>query len=84
MRTEFDVHEEQLIYKVELECPKIAEMVRDSVKNDVGHILFHQDAFAADYQAHEYLLLGMVIKYIGLVAPGKEIVIVGENRETLK
>ena len=28
-------------------------------------IIFHQDAFAADYQPNEFTLLGMAIKYAG-------------------
>ena len=42
----------------------------------------HQDAFAADYQDHEYALLGKAIKFAGL--HGKEVRIIGKNRDTLK
>lgn len=45
-------------------------------------LLLHQDAFAADYQKEEFYLLGMAIKYAGL--KGKEVRIIGTNRETLK
>lgn len=45
-------------------------------------IIIHQDSFAADYQQDEYALLGMAIKFAGL--HGKEVRIVGTNRETLK
>jgi hypothetical protein len=45
-------------------------------------LIFHQDSFAADYQQDEYALLGMAIKFAGL--HGKEVRIVGTNRETLK
>lgn len=45
-------------------------------------IILHQDAFAASYQEEEYLLLGMAIKYAGLV--GKDVHIIGHNRETLR
>jgi hypothetical protein len=45
-------------------------------------LIFHQDSFAADYQQDEYALLGMAIKFAGL--NGKEVRIVGTNRETLK
>jgi hypothetical protein len=45
-------------------------------------VLIHQDSFAADYQDDEYTLLGMAIKFAGLY--GKEIRIIGTNRETLK
>jgi hypothetical protein len=51
-------------------------------KEKAGVVIFHQDAFAADYQEQEYLLLGMAIKYLGLCK--KEIRIIGTNRETLK
>jgi len=45
-------------------------------------IILHQDSFAADYQQDEYMLLGMAIKFAGL--HGKEVRIIGTNRETLK
>ena len=44
-------------------------------------IIFHQGAFAADYQPSEFSLLGMAIKYAGLM--GKEVPIIGKNRATL-
>ena len=37
-------------------------------------IIFHQGAFAADYQPSEFSLLGMAIKYVGLM--GKEVRII--------
>ncbi|MGO9124855.1 MAG: hypothetical protein ACLP6G_08185 [Terriglobales bacterium] len=43
--------------------------------------MLHQDAFAADYQEDEYMLLGMAIKYAGL--RGKEVRVIGMNRSTL-
>ena len=45
-------------------------------------IIIHQDSFAADYQQDEYRLLGMAIKFAAL--HGKEVRIIGTNRETLK
>jgi hypothetical protein len=48
---------------------------------DVDTVLLHQDAFAADYQEHEYSLLGMAIKYAGLC--GKEVRVIGKNRQTV-
>lgn len=45
-------------------------------------MIIHQDAFAADYQDLEYALLGKAIKFAGL--HGKEVRIVGRNRETIK
>jgi hypothetical protein len=63
----------------------IEEVLPDFVKccqeenNDVAVI--HQDSFALDYQTDELLLLGRVIKFAGLY--GKELRIIGRNRETL-
>ena len=45
-------------------------------------LIIHQDSFAVDYQQDEYAVLGMAIKFAGL--HGKEIRIIGTNRETLK
>ena len=57
--------------------PDFAKSCRESTRV----VVLHQDAFAADYQDDEYKLLGMAIKFAGL--HGKEIRIVGMNRETL-
>ncbi len=45
-------------------------------------VIIQQGAFAADYQDHEYTLLGKAIKFAGLHE--KEVRIIGKNRETLK
>ena len=50
--------------------------------NNKDVVIIHQDSFAADYQQDEYALLGMAIKFAGL--HGKEVRIIGTNRETLK
>ena len=44
-------------------------------------IIFHQGAFAEDYQPSEFSPLGMAIKYAELM--GKEVWIIGQNRPTL-
>ena len=49
--------------------------------SDVETVILHQDAFAADYQEDEYMLLGMAIKYAGL--RGKEVRVIGTNRSSL-
>ena len=54
----------------------------NSCRDKADMVLIHQDAFAADYQDHEYALLGKAIKFAGL--HGKEVRIIGKNRETLK
>ena len=53
-----------------------------SCRDKADTVIIHQDAFAADYQDHEYALLGKAIKFAGL--HGKEVRIIGKNRETLK
>ena len=59
----------------------LPDFVKSCLKND-GLMIIHQDSFAADYQQDEYALLGMAIKFAGL--HGKELRIIGRNRETLK
>jgi len=59
----------------------LPDFVRSCVKSD-DVVIIHQDSFAADYQQDEYALLGMAIKFAGL--HGKEVRIIGTNRETLK
>jgi hypothetical protein len=63
---------------------QIQEMLPDFVKacaSDVEVVVLHQDAFAADYRDDEYLLLGIAIKYAGLC--GKEVQVIGKNRQTV-
>ena len=59
----------------------LPDFVKSCGKNE-DVIILHQDSFAADYQDEEYKLLGMAIKFAGL--HGKEVRIIGTNRETLK
>ena len=59
----------------------LPDFVRSCLKNE-DIVIIHQDSFAADYQQDEYALLGMAIKFAGL--HGKELRIIGRNRETLK
>jgi hypothetical protein len=70
--------EAALAAEVERLLPDFVNSCRD--KADV--VIIHQDAFAADYQEDEYTLLGKAIKFAGL--HGKEVRIIGKNRETLK
>jgi enoyl-[acyl-carrier-protein] reductase (NADH) len=44
-------------------------------------VVIHQDAFAANYQYDEYVLLGKAIKYAG--SKGIAVTVMGVNRETL-
>ena len=68
---------EDLKEEIERKLPKFKRMIKINADN----IIFHQDAWAGDYQFEEYILLGKVIKYIGLT--GKNITIVGKKQKTL-
>jgi hypothetical protein len=68
--------EANLIATIRTKLPDFARMCAD----DTEQVLLHQDAFAADYQEHEYALLGMAIKYAGL--RGKEVRVIGKNRSS--
>jgi hypothetical protein len=57
--------------------PDFATTVRD----DADVLIIHQDSFAAAYQEDEFALFGKAIKYAGL--HGKEVRVIGKNRETL-
>jgi hypothetical protein len=70
--------ESSLIATIRRKLPEFAKACSD----DAELVLLHQDAFAADYQEHEYMLLGMAIKYAGL--RGKEVRVIGKNRQTLE
>ncbi len=70
--------EAALAAEVERLLPDFVNSCRD--KADV--VIIHQDAFASDYQDYEYALLGKAIKFAGL--HGKEVRIIGKNRDTLK
>jgi hypothetical protein len=59
---------------------KLPEFVK-TCANDTELVLLHQDAFAADYQEDEYMLLGRAIKYAGL--RGKDVRVIGKNRSAL-
>ena len=77
--------EEELREKEAALAAKIARVLPDFVKScleKADAVIIHQDSFAADYQDDEYGLLGMAIKFAGL--HGKEVRIIGTNRETLK
>ena len=69
--------ESSLIATIRKKLPEFAKGCAD----DTELVLLHQDAFAADYQEDEYVLLGMAIKYAGL--RGKEVRVIGKNRSTL-
>jgi hypothetical protein len=71
-------NEAVLTAKIDRLLPDFGKSCREN--SDV--VIVHQDSFAADYQDEEFTLLGMAIKFAGL--HGKEIRVVGKNRETLQ
>ena len=64
--THAERYQRELAFKRQFaqELPDFARTCNDSV----DMVLLHQDAFAADYQESEFLLLGKAIKYAGLLA----------------
>lgn len=78
--------EETLKDVIEARLPGFASAVSDFIEateNGKGNpmLMFHQDAFAADYQQEELGLLGAAIKYAGIF--GVPIMIIGENGATI-
>ncbi len=69
--------EAALTAEIERLLPDFARSCRESA--DV--VIIHQDSFAADYQDEEYALFGKAMKFAGIY--GKEIRVIGKNRETL-
>src|ERR1700686_1665856 len=69
--------ESSLIATIRRKLPDFAKACADEAEL----VLLHQDAFAADYQEDEYVLVGMAIKYAG--RRGKEVRVIGKNRSTL-
>ena len=69
--------ESSLIATIRKKLPEFAKACAE----DSELVLLHQDAFPADYQEDEYMLLGMAIKYAGL--RGKEVRVIGNNRSIL-
>lgn len=77
MISETDVQRRQkaLTMAMERTLPDFVKSCRETA----GPLIIHQDTFAVEY--NEYELLGMAIKFAGLY--GKEVRIIGKNRETL-
>jgi len=69
--------ESNLIATIRKNLPDFAKACADETEL----VLLHQDAFAADHQDDEYILLGMAIKYAGL--RGKEVRVIGRSRSTI-
>lgn len=67
-----------LMAEIERLLPDFARSCREGT--DV--VIIHQDSFAMDYQDEEYALFGKALKFAGIY--GKEVRIIGRNRETLR
>jgi hypothetical protein len=63
---------QKMIEEIEKQLPDFVKAVKFGAGDEM--LMFHQDAFAADYQEEEFRLLGMAVKYAGL--HGREITIV--------
>ena len=80
-----NIPEAELMEKESALAAEVERLLPEFVNSCRGRadvVIIHQDAFAADYQDHEYALLGKAIKFAGL--HGKEVRIIGKNRDTLK
>ena len=80
-----NMREEELMEKEVALAAEVERLLPDfvnSCRDKADAVIIHQDSFAADYQDHEYALLGKAIKFAGL--HGKEVRIIGKNRESLK
>ena len=79
-----DTRDETVRHKEAALSAEIMRLLPDFAESCRGKeqlVIIHQDSFAAGYQDEEYALLGKAIKFAGLL--GKELRIVGRNRETL-
>ena len=75
-----ELKQREAALSAEIRC-LLPDFVESCRKNE-DVVIIHQDSFATDYQQDEYALLGKAIKFAGL--HGKELRIIGTNRETLK
>jgi hypothetical protein len=69
--------ESSLTATIRKNLPDLAKACADNTEL----VLLHQDAFGADYQEDEYMLLGVAINSAGL--RGREVRVIGKNRSSL-
>lgn len=62
-------------------CKSLVQAMSDARATEKPTLGIHQDAFAANYDPDELMLLGMAVKYAGMF--GVTLVITGQNRSTL-
>lgn len=75
-----EARKQEIIKQVESKIPDFADMIK---KNNGEAMIIHQDAFCADYDTEELMLLGMAIKYAGMKEGCGDLMIHGKNRSTL-
>jgi hypothetical protein len=79
-----NLRDEDLLEKERVLTAEIESLLPDfarSCRENEDVVIIHQDSFAADYQDEEYALFGKAMKFAGIY--GKEIRVIGRNRETL-
>ena len=86
-RKGIQTRKKNVIAMVEKTLPQLMQVVAYAENNPTEDglkppIALHQDAFAADYQYEELVLLGAAIKYLGM--KGIEVHIMGTNEETIE
>ena len=79
--SEMKRRQKEIIITVEHYLPGFVEAVKTHAMKEVEEIWLHQDAFAADYDRDELILLGAAVKYAGMRGMG--IRLLGTNRETM-
>lgn len=76
------MEKKDIITYVEKVIPDFCKAIKACKENqEKPKLLMHQDAFAADYQMEELVLLGFAVKYAGIY--GVELIFHGTNGDTL-
>jgi len=76
------MRDDSIISYVEKVVPDFAGAIKKCKEvQEEPKLLMHQDAFAADYQMEEIVLLGFAVKYAGI--HGVQLIFHGTNGETL-
>lgn len=69
--------ENEVVEIVSTIIPDFKKMIDEAVTSNVNQVIIHQDAFAADYDMDELVLLGSAVKYAGL--NGVNLTFTGKN-----
>lgn len=82
MEKEIKERKKRMMQQVEKELPELAHKIKVASKEGIKNVLWHQDAYAGDYQTSEFQLLGCAVKYAGEF--GVTVTVHGKNQETIK